>query len=1094
MFLVPKDWDAPFSHQNLQTMKFLRVPFGMADSPALLNMFLRYKLDEREDLKEVFTNIYVDNFVSTYDSIESAINQSTSLREYLHELSMNLREFQSNSDEILKPLSVDPTPAKVKVLGVPWWPKIDQIGREIEVTHSENITKREITGRIARNFDPEGLYSPVFIRAKKFTQELWLLNYDWDTKLPQHLVESWKELEKEWIGSHKIPRMIMPISAHRILHIFADSSSYAYGSVAYLQNSEDLRERGVILSKSRIAPTKMPKDLTIPRLELLAVLTAVRIAEFIKEQIQNIIATYIWSDSSIVLNQIQNQLDKDNVFIQNRLIEIRIALKFAEFRHVPTDSNPADYLSRGLSMSELSSKPSWWQGPAWLEKKENWPDSIIINKFTIEQKEMTLEYPSDEQVCLTTIETPNYEPIIGDDWQQSIKLTSEKLKTEGSNHDRDEAERVLIQLAQHEFEPSKKLRHHHGLYVHEDGLIHANNRLDNSSLDDAAKRPIFLPPRHKISLLIIDHYHRHLEHARYQNLYGNLSLKYWVAKEDVKLVIKQCLNCRLLDATPFSMPNYGQHPSARVTEGKPFMDTGTDLCGPFRLKGNEEVYLAIFTCLRVRAVHFEIVENLSAKAFSNAFYNFTSRRGTPTTMWSDNGTNFQAYEAVISPEINATQKFTWKFNTPSAPHQGGCWERLIQELKKALRSTIGRKRLPKPEFATTINKIEAALNVRPIIRLHDGAALIRPVDFILPYSQFGDADQPDVLADPDDPEFQPQLHNKIHKQLTDMHRRIKSNVNAAWQKWSDYYLPSFRDHQNVKPQKRKTTRLPRLGEIVLVQDDSRARYLWPTGVIHKIIKSPDGFIRRLELKMEGGRIWKRTVDKCYPLEFIADDATPPNESENNTPASGAEDNIHAFFSKDFAFSNFYPAPTIYKGLLLPTTEHHYVHQKATFHGDPKLINKALKATSPARAKRVMSNLDNFDVNGWEKVKFKVMKEIVRCKLHQHPTVLQELLETNGKIIAEASPHDKYWGTGLNIKETESRMNGKFPGRNELGNIYMELREEFKASPTESPSSAVNRKTTSSTRHQSNLPTIKSLPTRRAAEDSRRKLQEQLEFL
>jgi hypothetical protein len=88
-------------------------------------------------------------------------------------------------------------------------------------------------------------------------------------------------------------------------------------------------------------------------------------------------------------------------------------------------------------------------------------------------------------------------------------------------------------------------------------------------------------------------------------------------------------------------------PEARITESRPFTNVGTDYCGPFYIKERRhrnrskvKVYVAIFICLATRAVHIELVSDLTTEAFIAALRRFISRRGHCATILSDNGTNF----------------------------------------------------------------------------------------------------------------------------------------------------------------------------------------------------------------------------------------------------------------------------------------------------------------------------------------------------------------------------------------------------------------------------------------------------------------------
>jgi hypothetical protein len=91
----------------------------------------------------------------------------------------------------------------------------------------------------------------------------------------------------------------------------------------------------------------------------------------------------------------------------------------------------------------------------------------------------------------------------------------------------------------------------------------------------------------------------------------------------------------------------GDLPAARITESRPFSNVGIDYCGPFFIKERKDrnrhkikMYIAIFVCLAVKAVHIELVSDLTSEAFIAALRRFIVRRGFCLTIYSDNGTNF----------------------------------------------------------------------------------------------------------------------------------------------------------------------------------------------------------------------------------------------------------------------------------------------------------------------------------------------------------------------------------------------------------------------------------------------------------------------
>ncbi|XP_077971894.1 uncharacterized protein LOC144426909 [Styela clava] len=138
-------------------------------------------------------------------------------------------------------------------------------------------------------------------------------------------------------------------------------------------------------------------------------------------------------------------------------------------------------------------------------------------------------------------------------------------------------------------------------------------------------------------------------------------------------------------------------PVDRVTPDKPpFSYVALDCFGPFFIRqGRSDVkrYGVLFTCLTTRAVHVEIAQNLDMNSFIMALRRFVSRRGRVLEILSDNGSNFvaaehelrQAIECWNQKQVNdflLQKNIKWIFQTPSASHHGGVFERQIRTVRK----------------------------------------------------------------------------------------------------------------------------------------------------------------------------------------------------------------------------------------------------------------------------------------------------------------------------------------------------------------------------------------------------------------------------
>ena len=150
-----------------------------------------------------------------------------------------------------------------------------------------------------------------------------------------------------------------------------------------------------------------------------------------------------------------------------------------------------------------------------------------------------------------------------------------------------------------------------------------------------------------------------------------------------------------------------------------FSNTGVDYFGPFLVpirRSTEKKWGFLFTCLNTRAVHIEVVPSLDTSSCVMGVERFIARRGTPTTIMSDNGTNFVGAQKELlacveswnklAPAVFVQKGIKWKFNPPSAPHHGVSWERLVRSVKRVLYDILGNRRVTGEILRTTLCLVE----------------------------------------------------------------------------------------------------------------------------------------------------------------------------------------------------------------------------------------------------------------------------------------------------------------------------------------------------------------------------------------------------
>ncbi|KAL7291880.1 hypothetical protein TKK_0014437 [Trichogramma kaykai] len=267
------------------------------------------------------------------------------------------------------------------------------------------------------------------------------------------------------------------------------------------------------------------------------------------------------------------------------------------------------------------------------------------------------------------------------------------------------------------------------------GLLRVGGRLQNAPLTYDEKHPIILPGHCLIVRRLIEQAHRDTLHGGPQLMRSHLGHMFWILRVPrvIPAVCRDCVRCARFRATAMEQ-QMGPLPAVRVTPGRPFQVTGLDYAGPLPIlfsKGRKapstKGYVAIFICMIVRAVHVEVVSDLTTSAFLAAFSRFCARRGRPAVLYSDNGTTFKGASRephelfsksspLLESASNRLQKrgTVWKFIPPRVPHFGGLWEASMQSFKYHFRRVIGDARLTFEELSTVAACIEACLNSRPL--------------------------------------------------------------------------------------------------------------------------------------------------------------------------------------------------------------------------------------------------------------------------------------------------------------------------------------------------------------------------------------------
>ncbi|GFW09361.1 uncharacterized protein TNCV_2066201 [Trichonephila clavipes] len=298
--------------------------------------------------------------------------------------------------------------------------------------------------------------------------------------------------------------------------------------------------------------------------------------------------------------------------------------------------------------------------------------------------------------------------------------------------------------------------------------------------------PIILPSNHPVVKALIIYKHVQLGHAGIQMLMYTLRESYWIPKgrKTIKEVIKTCIICKRFNAKLISVSE-GLLPQDRVRDAAVFEIIGLDLAGLLFLKNGEKNWILILTCAVYRAIHLELLTSVSTESFLLGLSRFIARRGRPSVIYSDNGTNLKV------------------------PWWKGFWERLIGPVKRTLRKTPGKTSLNHEEMYTVLCDCESLINSRPLTYVTDDVEDLEPLTPAMFLQDIREVGVPKLYQIDE---------NKLNKRLV-YRNRIQNDLRKRFRV---EYLGQLRETRNIKGENTLSE-----GDVcVLVGDDHAKRLNW----------------------------------------------------------------------------------------------------------------------------------------------------------------------------------------------------------------------------------------------------------------------------
>ncbi|XP_053400480.1 uncharacterized protein LOC128557280 [Mercenaria mercenaria] len=588
-------------------------------------------------------------------------------------------------------------------------------------------TKRRVLSTINGLFDPLGFVAPVVLGGRLIMkQALQDQNLDWDDPLSENLRKDWISWQDSLaqLEELEIPPTFTDLSfdnsARRELHVFSDASKEAISAVTYLRTVDSDGNSQIVEH------------------------------------------TYYYTDSQVVLGYINNTSRRFYVYVGNRVDKILKLSSRAQWNFVPTEKNPADHGTRPVKKESMKDC-KWLQGP---EISDSNVSDDKCNDFELIDPEQDSEVRPVIEVKKVEVERSNlgcHRIERFPSWSRLVAAMSclkrksascykdsQKERNTSNVEFKVDAEETILKEVQEEvysseiecLQKSKPVQRNSSLVnlspmLASKGLLRVGGRLNNASLDTGEKTPVIIPGKSHIAILLVRHHHEKVAHQGRHLTEGAVrSAGFWITG---RKRLNNSIRCRRL-RRPIETQKMSDLPPCRVTASAPFTYVGVDTFGPWSIltrktrggANNSNRWAILFSCLYTRAVHVEVVEDMSASCFINALRRLIAFLGPVKEFYSDRETNFVGAASELGIDkicvedlhIFLEQQGLWYFNTPHSSHMNGAWERMIGLARRILESLLWDSKHLTPEvLCTLMAEVVCIINSRPITTVSDDPTL-----------------------------------------------------------------------------------------------------------------------------------------------------------------------------------------------------------------------------------------------------------------------------------------------------------------------------------------------------------------------------------
>ncbi|XP_037930880.1 uncharacterized protein LOC119665718 [Teleopsis dalmanni] len=592
-------------NQPIEEYKLTTVTYGIAPASFLAIRTLFEIANECQDnqiSKIIKDDFYMDDLLTGGDTKEECKSVRLRISAHLEKYGFHLRKWCSNSMDIVETvekskdnevIDIDKEES-IKTLGLQWNPNNDIFMFKIAESRDVYITKRMALSYLGKIFDPLGLLAPVTVLVKLFVQKLWISNLDWDMKLNEEMMKEWKNI---------------------------------------VQNLDAIQ--------------------------------TIRIERWVG----------VTGNDEICLVGFADASEKAYAAIVSRVNEISSLIPSANWFYVRSKENPADLASRGIQPEKLENQSLWWRGPNWLnDDRMTWPKEqmaakiINISKLREEDlfNQLIEKYSSFRKLSRVVVYIFRFIDRLRKAKSPEYLTVEEFRRADAAIFRSHQTTQFFTDISR--LKNSCEIDHRNKMvnlnpFLDKNQVLRVGGRLINAKIGFDKKHPIIIAKGH-LANLIINEAHRETLHGGHRLMENVIKRRYWIfgLKNLIKKCIRECVRCTRYKALK-QKQLMGDLPEYRVNVSAPFAHCGVDYAGPLLIKCSKgrgqktfKGYVAVFVCMATKALHLELVSDMTSDSFLAALKRLFARRGKCSHIYSDNGTNFVGASKKLDKDLQQAIK------------------------------------------------------------------------------------------------------------------------------------------------------------------------------------------------------------------------------------------------------------------------------------------------------------------------------------------------------------------------------------------------------------------------------------------------------